>query len=420
MGGMTAAALLANCGYKVAVLEAAHALGGCSSSYYRQGYWFESGATTLIGFDEHQPLRYLEQQTGIAIPRIELRPSMQVHQHGQVVTRFKDRRRWIAEAGRVFGNAQEQEQFWELAYRVSDAIWKVALKNNFFPPISLRDAWELIKTNSASDLWLVPYALRSVAEVIKHHHIDSPAFERFVDEQLMITAQATAKDTPFLFGAAGLTYTNYANFYVPGGLIKMVHVIRDFIEEKGGVVRIKSPVERLAREGTRYHLFTPDGHYTAPVVVSNIPVWNMVELTSNEIRSYFAQEAASYEQTWGAFTMGVVTADTYPADLPLHHQLHFSKDAAPQMAGSGSVFVSLSHPEDTQRAEKGSRVLNISMHTRPEQWFMDSRDGYEQKRMKQAQWMIDHLQRSLPGFQKQEIKKQFSATPLTWEKLGVP
>jgi len=56
MGGMSAAAMLAKDGYKVLILEKAHAPGGCSSSYFRKGYVFESGATTLIGFDENQPL----------------------------------------------------------------------------------------------------------------------------------------------------------------------------------------------------------------------------------------------------------------------------------------------------------------------------------------------------------------------------
>ena len=53
MGGMSAGAMLANDGYKVLILEAAAVPGGCSSSYYRKGFTFESGATTLIGFDEN-------------------------------------------------------------------------------------------------------------------------------------------------------------------------------------------------------------------------------------------------------------------------------------------------------------------------------------------------------------------------------
>jgi len=79
MGGMTAASLLANDGFSVLVLEAAHVPGGCSSSYKRKGYIFESGATTLIGFDKYQPLRMLEDKLKIKLPKKPIDPSMTVH-----------------------------------------------------------------------------------------------------------------------------------------------------------------------------------------------------------------------------------------------------------------------------------------------------------------------------------------------------
>ena len=133
MGGMSAAAMLANDGYKVLILEAAHVPGGCSSSYYRKGYWFESGATTLIGFDEHQPLRMLESATGIDIPRMKLEPSMQVHLEGEVLTRYRDTIEWINEAKRIFGKPEAQESFWKLALKVSDIVWKASANNAYFP-----------------------------------------------------------------------------------------------------------------------------------------------------------------------------------------------------------------------------------------------------------------------------------------------
>ena len=415
MGGMSAAALLAEKGYKVLVLEAAHALGGCSSSYYRQGYWFESGATTLIGFDEHQPLRYLERQTGIEIPRIELQPSMQVHQNGTTVTRYKDRNRWIEEASRVFGNAQGQKEFWELAYAISDVVWRVSIKNNFFPPASIRDMLDLVKQNSPRDLWILPYVFQSVADIMERCHIDTASFTKFVDEQLMITAQSTSDDTPFLFGAEGLTYTNYSNFYVPGGLINMVHTIRDFIQANGGVVKTKTPVQKIIKNNRGYTVHCQNETYKSLAVVSNIPVWNMADLTTHNIQNYFKRESQSYEQAWGAFTMGIVTEDIYPDDLPLHHQLHLNRGQELEKVDSHSVFVSLSHPNDQQRAKKGKRVLNVSLHTSPNEWFVEEKEVYDKQRDQLKALVFHQLEQFLPGFEKQSIVNEFAATPLTWE-----
>lgn len=157
MGGMSTAALLANDGFKVLILEAALHPGGCSSSYPRKEYVFESGATTLIGFDENQPLRYLEERTGIKIPRIELNPSMQVWLDGEQVTRYKDRIEWIEEAVRVFGNRKGQRKFWRLAFGISDVVWKVSLKNTFFPPRKVSEWINLFTSNSPADIWVLPY-----------------------------------------------------------------------------------------------------------------------------------------------------------------------------------------------------------------------------------------------------------------------
>lgn len=416
MGGMSAAAMLAANGYKVQVLEAAHALGGCSSSFYRKGYWFESGATTLIGFDKHQPLKKLEEHTNIEIPRVKLNLPMQVHQNGETINRFQDLDRWIGEAHRVFGNENGQEQFWRLAFRLSKVVWEASANNHFFPPRSL-NAWaKLALNNNPLHLWALPYAFRSVADVMSEYGLNTPKFKRFIDEQLMITAQSTAQDTPFLFGAPALTYTNYSNFYVPGGLLKMVEAIRDYIIKNGGAVHTKEPVKHIAKTDNGYSVRTNKRTYKAPVVVSNIPVWNMAELTSNSLKAYFEEESQKFNEAWGAFTLGMVTEDTYPEDLPLHHQLHLSGLEGSEIphTGSESVFVSMSHPDDEKRSQNGHRVLNISCHTQTDTWF-SLNDSYEKRKQEVENAIIDQLKKNLPGFGKAEIINVFSGTPVTWQ-----
>jgi len=414
MGGMSAAAMLANDGYKVLILEAAHVPGGCSSSFYRKGYWFESGATTLIGFDRHQPLRKLESVTGIDIPRIELQPSMQVHMSGDTLTRFKDPAKWIYEAERFFGNGPAQQSFWDLALKISDVVWQASEKNSFFPPQSLKDWLKLPLNNDMAHVWVLPYALRSVEDVMNSHGLNSPEFRRFVDEQLMITAQSTAEDTPFLFGAPALTYTNYSNYYVPGGLINMVERIADFVKQKGGALHTREPVEKIMREDGAYKVFTPKGVYTAPVAVSNLPVWNMEDITSAEMKEYFRKESEKFSEAWGAFTLGLVTNDTYPDELPLHHQLHLPEGELIPYTGSNSVFVSMSHADDDTRSKNGNRVLNVSCHTETDSWF--SMNGSYEKRKKEVESrIIEHLKKTLPGFGKAEIINVFSGTPVTWQ-----
>ena len=67
MGSLSAACLLIKDGHKVQILEQNYLPGGCSSSYYRQGFIFESGATTLVGLDKDMPLLYLFDKIGLEI-----------------------------------------------------------------------------------------------------------------------------------------------------------------------------------------------------------------------------------------------------------------------------------------------------------------------------------------------------------------
>jgi len=416
MGGMTAATLLANDGMKVLVLEAALHPGGCSSSYTRKGYTYESGATTLIGFDEHQPLKRLEEMTGIEIPRTLLKPSMRVNIDGEDIIRHQERERWIQEAIRAFGNPEGQRQFWELAFSISDVVWKVSAKNPFFPPQDTSEWIRLFTTNNPLDVWVLQYAFRSVFEIAEKFRLKSPRFLRFLDEQLMITAQSKAPDTPFLFGAAGITYTNYSNFYVPGGLLTMIHTLRDFIEERGGALKTKEAVTGLTQGEDGYLVDTKKGNrYSAPLFITNIPIWNMPSLTKGDIKQWFEKHSEQFDHAWGALTMGVATTDLYDEEMSLHHQLHLADEEVVPFTESGSVFVSMSHPDDNERAPEGERTLNISCHANPERWFSMDEDEYETCKSHVQRYILNILRHQLPGFKDSEILQADLATPVTWQ-----
>lgn len=412
MGGMSAAAMLAKDGYKVLVLEAASVPGGCSSSYYRKGYTFESGATTLIGFDEHQPLWKLEKETGIQIPRKEIEPSMTIWQEGKPLVRFKDKTDWLNEVVKFFGEEDKQRKFWDLAFKVSDVVWKASLKNPFFPPKSIMDWISLALNNNPADAWILPYALTSVEDVIKKFDIQNESFVKFIDEQLIITAQSKSEDTPFIFGAPGITYTNYSNYSVPGGLIAMVREIEKYITEKGGLVKVKRKVEKIKSSNKGYIIETAKEHFEAPIVVSNIPVWNMADIMTDE-SEYFKKESSRYSKAWGAITLGIVVKDNFEEEISLHHQLHLDGEKVPY-TDSESIFISMSDRDDPERTVNGNRVLNISCHADPELWFSMG-DKYEDAKLEAEKFILNKLNEKFAGFDIDDVELYHTATPVSWE-----
>ncbi len=413
MGGLTSACLLAKKGYSVLVLEASHMPGGCSSSFYRKGYIFESGATTLIGFDEHQPLNKLEQMLDIKLPKEPINPPMTVHQNGKTITRWQDKEEWLSEAIKNFGEEQEQKRFWNLAYDVSDVVWKVSGKNNFFPPLDSTDWIKLLK-NNPKDLWVLAYALKSVKKTAVETGISNPEFYRFLNEQLIISSQSMADETSFLFGAPAITYTNYTNFYVPGGLIEMAKTLQNYLSKHRGELITRQKVTGIEKNGSEFKLFTNKQKvFKSDVVLSNLPVWNMAELTQGSVSEYFRKESEKYDEAWGAFTMGIVTDDQFPEEFSLHHQIHIKEAEKTEGIDSNSLFVSLSKKGDRNRAKDGHRVMNVSVHSRTDQWF-SSNGNYEDMKNNVQKRIVEILKDKLPYFSQAEIKLLFSSTPVSW------
>src|SRR3954453_7113444 len=102
IGGLTAAALLAQAGLDVTVLEAHVDPGGCAATFYHQGYRFDAGATLVGGFQPGGAHALIGERLGITWPARRTEPAMQVHLPDQVVTRYGEDEAWRAERQSAF------------------------------------------------------------------------------------------------------------------------------------------------------------------------------------------------------------------------------------------------------------------------------------------------------------------------------
>lgn len=417
MGGLSVGSLLAKQGKKILILEAARVPGGCSSSFIRKGYIFESGATTIMGFDDKQPLQYLQKTLGIHLPITAIEPAMTVWLHKKPIVRYKDIHKWIAEAQKAFGQPEQQEKFWRLCYKISQLVWKVALKNKYFPPQNLRDWLYLITHNNPLDAFWLRYSFISVRDMLKKMKLHTnPDFTRFIDEQLMITAQNTAEHVNMFIGAAMLCYTNYTNYYSWGGLISFVSAFAQYIEQHQGQILYESKVKSITYQNEVYYVQTDKGQvYAAKQVITNLPIWNLPEIVQiPELQAEFKQKIQKRNQYWSAFSVGIAIQDVLPKNLTLHHQIIL--DEPIPFLNSHSIFVSISHPEDKIRSTNGIRVINISTHApNPVQWFEPNFD-VRKKKEELHQYILKALHEYFPYFKPEHILYTHASTPKTWQK----
>jgi C-3',4' desaturase CrtD len=423
MGGLAAAALLAQAGRSVRVLEANWLPGGCSSSYAHKGYVFESGATTLVGLDEHQPLRLLAERLGLNLEHelglVRLEPAMTVWQNGEAITRYNDREAWAAEAAAHFGNAPAQQKLWRQLFRLSDFVWRSSGRNLRFPPRSLADVRSLLAANPLHELPTPLWSLPSTRQLLALHGLDGHTrFRQFVDEQLMITTQAPATETPALMAAPALCYTNSSNWYVPGGMIMLAAALIARMADFGGQIELNTPVTRLQPTRSGWCIGTETGEtFTARNVVLGIPVWNLPAITEGRLQRHFVRLSDRFSHYWGAITMGIAVPDAWPTDHCLHHQLLLPQGETLPLAGSRSVFVSMTHPTDRLRSPAGTRVLAISTHAHhPQQWFGLNRPAYKAAKQRVEAAMLAVLDHQLPGFSSARMLHHITSTPTTWHR----
>ncbi|MEM6768706.1 MAG: FAD-dependent oxidoreductase, partial [Bacteroidota bacterium] len=361
IAGLTVSSLLAKDGISVTLLEQNWLPGGCASSYPRKHYIFESGATTIVGLDEGMPLGHFLTEIGLDLPFRKLETPMQVHlADGEVITRYQDLEKWIAEAERVFGT-RGQRAFWEHCYRISQFVWRTSLLQRNFPPTKWQDFLQAAQRIKVDQLVYGGWGLVSMKSFLKRYGLlENRRFVDFLNQQLLITAQNYVEEVNVLFGAAALCYTNYTNLYMDGGIINLVKPLVSYIESKGGTVKLREGVTKVqaAREG--YIVTTPKGEYHTKQLVSAIPlndtltIWEDKKLAANYKSSMMASD-----QVNSAFSLGFVMKKK--KDFPsIHHQIHLGKPLS--YTGSGSIFLSLSHPKDIDRCGPDELVGSVTTH----------------------------------------------------------
>jgi len=211
IGGLTTAALLARAGYSVLVLEGHIEPGGCASSFERKRpdgtrYIFDVGATLFAGFGPGGAHHWVGQRLGISWPVRRLEPALDVWLPDRRVTRWGDAR-WIDERRVAFpAQAWEAEGFWREQERISDIAWRFAARHPPVPPETFGDLQAMSARIRPEMALLFPQLWRTVGQALSSHGIADRRLRAFVDAQLLISAQATANQCAWLYGAVALDF----------------------------------------------------------------------------------------------------------------------------------------------------------------------------------------------------------------------
>lgn len=421
VGGLTCAALLAQDGYDVTVLEAQTYPGGCASTWAHKGFRFESGATVAGGFHANGPHKVAGDALGIQWPVRRHDTAWVVHLPGCDVPLNPDN----AEVVAAF---PQSAVFWEQQRKVADLTWRLAAEALPWPPTSAAEVWRLgqiaLKYFPA-DLKLLPYAFMTVLDWVKSLGLaDDKAFRRFLDGQLLISAQSTAEHVNALWGATALDLARQGVYHVRGGIGGLAQTLADSLREKGGKILYRHRASRLEiSNGEVVGVWAKRGRvaqeavfFPADFVVANTTPWDVDALLDNNSPRRLKRELAGRKPGWGAFVLHLgMREEVFPEGFPEHHQLLL--DIEGPLGETRSIFMSISPEWDDSRAPMGQRAVTITTHTDPQQWWDAlelGRDAYYVLKEEFSRKIICALNRLIPGFS-DAITLTLPGTPVTYQ-----
>lgn len=363
-GGLGCALALSERGARVCICESLKYVGGCASTFDKDGYRFDAGATLLSGLDSHQPLgtwltRYAPDVTLEPMdPLVELRTAA----FTLPIERSRDRllHRFAAMPS---APRSQLERFFRMQARVADTLWSLFDDPHLLPPFRAGTlARHLGKAVRYAQL--APLLGKSLHQVLAQYGLSGfPPLRVYLDALCQITVQRPSTQAEAAFALAAMDYYYRGTTHVRGGVGVVAEALAQGAEQCGAQLRRSTRVKQLQQgEDSLWIAQTRRGPVRARAVVANL----LPEALGQMLHPSLAAPALRplkdrVEASWGAAMLYRVVEP--PEDATSHaHHLQLVADSSAPFAEGNHVFVSISGANEIDRAPAGARVLTLSTH----------------------------------------------------------
>lgn len=408
IGGSSIAAYLDAQGYRTVLFEKEPYLGGCSSTFTHKGYKYNSGATTLAGYQDGHIVKTAFDAIGFKPKVISTDPAIVIVQNGKVTPRYRNLDAFLDVLNQNYPHPHN-EKFWRLVYKINQSFFEQ--QGHYY---SGRTGFKkLLSLFSYTGMFFKfqKYLFQNAEGFIQNFFGNiSPEYKQFMESQVLIVAQAPCKEINFLTAALALGYTFNKTHYAVGGFGKLFDEMTASMSE----VKTKSEITSIQKENGHYLLHTSNDVYKAKNVILNSTVYDNAKLFDDEdIRSYYRNygKLNNYQSSFMLYM-------TVECDKPFEHHYQLIQNEPYPDTFSNALFVSVSDARDNTIAPEGHYSITASIHTYVRWWITQDGqkvEGYRDKKQR----LQKHLQQSICdilGIREDEIVQVFSATPRTFAR----
>jgi C-3',4' desaturase CrtD len=388
IGGLTAGALLAHRDYDVLILDQAIVPGGCASTFKRQGFTFDVGATQVAGLEPGGIHHRIFSELNIELPAaVPCDPACAVYLPGEStpISVWRDPQKWQEERQTQFPGS---EPFWQLLTTLFNASWEFQGRDPVLPPRNLWDLGQLIQAVRPNTLITAPFALFTVGDALRLCGLgNNQRLRTFLDLQLKLYSQVSAEETALLYAATALSVSQLPQglFHLQGSMQVLSDRLVESLERDGGKLLMRHTVEKIQVVNNQAKAVVIKNQKTgetwtesADHLVANVTVQNLVKLLGENAPSGYKQRVEKLPPPSGAFVVYIgVDKSAIPPNCPPH--LQFLYDANKPIGENNSLFVSVSHEGDGRAPEGKATIIASSFVDFTPWWETQDYEGLKQK-----------------------------------------
>ncbi|MGB8267389.1 MAG: NAD(P)/FAD-dependent oxidoreductase [Candidatus Velthaea sp.] len=369
IGGLTAAALLADAGLKVVVAEHHVVPGGFCHTFLRKAhsggkpciYRFDAGPHDFSGLWPGGPIDSVLQRLGVADRLTWLHIPHTYQVAGSTLEVPRDWHDYVRELGRRFpASAAGFESLFSDIRAIFDGMYATGAGNTGIPglPSDIDSMLAFPRQHPLAFRWME----RPFDELVKQHIADPQARSVLAtltgyisDGSEVLTCQQMVP----LFG-----YYFHGGFYPAGGSGRLADALVDAIEERGGEVRLKTGVAKIVVEhGRAAGVVLRDGtRIRATAVVSNADLKRtFLELVEqHHLPADFRARVAGAAPACSAFMV--------------HLGVDYVPDVRPTVYAKGDLHalvetLSLVDPTAAPPGHSIVSIITLMPHEQSERWF---------------------------------------------------
>jgi phytoene dehydrogenase-like protein len=367
-GGLAAALQLAEQGVRVTLCEALNYPGGCASTFDRDGYRFESGATLLSGLAPEQLFgRWIARYQ----PSLELDwmdPLLELRTSSVMLSVRRDRQSLLSQLCSLPGAPIDRlHGFFDRQRRVAAVMWELLDKPELMPEFALRWIPRALPHHLRMlprYLALLPLISKPMGTLLDESGLgDFIPLRVYLDALCQITLQCSSAvaEAPLVFSAMDYYYRGTA--HVVGGVGAMANVLLDSCRQRGVDVQLACKVKHVQPDRNGWVVHGRRGKIRAKAVACNLLPSALPALMGDSYRStsHVAALEAGLTSGWSAAMLYRVVTPPIGSHQSAHH-IELVADENMPFCDGNHVFMSISGANERDRCPPGQRTMTVSTH----------------------------------------------------------